>query len=217
MTIGPQIPTASEKRKRDEEDSESSDEEVGPALDNSHKEDAKVKRARVLGPTLPPAPLDERPPTPGNTADSSEDSSEDDFGPNLPPATVSGNVGVTTNKSASQPAVAPSAPSVASSKRDEWMTLAPSNGDWSSRVDPTKLKSRKFNTGKSVGVATASNNKDVWNETPEQKQARMHRELMGIKDDTSTETPLVDSAPSEKDVETAKRIKEYNVSQAVFH
>jgi len=33
-------------------------------------------------------------------------------------------------------------------QREEWMLLPPTNDDWSSRVDPTKLKARKFQSGK---------------------------------------------------------------------
>lgn len=49
---------------------------------SSHSPDGGEKRRRVLGPSLPPAPLEERPTTDPEDNDSA--SSEDEFGPALP-------------------------------------------------------------------------------------------------------------------------------------
>jgi hypothetical protein len=98
------------------------------------------KRRRTIGPTLPPANLDERPPQSPDHSDT-DSSDDDDFGPALP--------GTSPARSTPDdlPSTSPQA-SPAPTKRDEWMTIAPESGDWSSRIDPTKLKSRGFNSGK---------------------------------------------------------------------
>jgi hypothetical protein len=213
-SIGPQLPPELQKRKRsDNEDEEgnSSDSSSGPAPPSKPKEEMEQsppssKRTRVLGPAPPPAPLDERP-TNGPEAYGKDGSSDedDDYGPSLPsaePASKSASVG---------PRPPPSAPVPA--QRDEWMTLAPTSGDWSQRVDPTKLKSRKFNTGRgSKGPSQATGGDASWHETPEQKQARQKREVMGITDPPNPKTSRTESTTSARDEATAKRLKEFNVS-----
>ena len=95
------------------------------------------------------------------------------------------------------------------------MTLAPTNGDWSSRVDPTKLKNRKFNTGRGAKAppqAVSKGGDASWHETPEQKQARLKREVMGIKDTAVSEKSSgAELGKGTHDEDTAKRLKEYNV------
>ena len=209
MTIGPQLPPSLlDKRKRDNEDQESD-------RQSSSSPDSTSKSQRVVGPTLPPAPLDERPPhSPPQSGknDSGDESSsdEDDFGPALPSKAKDTK---SDSKTASAQTFAP-APAVV--HRDEWMTIAPTNGDWSSRLDPTKLKSRTFTKGKGVKAPSAgAGGGDAWHETPEQKQARLQREMMGIKD----ETPTIRSArvaKPERDAEaeaTAKRVRDYNTAR----
>jgi hypothetical protein len=92
------------------------------------------------------------------------------------------------------------------------MTLAPEGGDWSQRVDPTKLKNRKFNTGRGAKAPAQAGGgiAEAWHETPEEKLARLRREALGIRDKSSS----TKSAPqrSVHDEATAKRMKEYNVS-----
>ncbi len=115
--------------------------------------------------------------------------------------------------------------SVPPATRDEWMTLAPVSGDWSTRVDPTKLKGRKFQTGKGAKAPSqAGTGGDAsWHENPEQKQERLKREVLGIKD-TSTSTASSRPAPAHNahDDATARRLKEYSVrlnqlSMCLFH
>ncbi|RMZ85282.1 hypothetical protein DV738_g178, partial [Chaetothyriales sp. CBS 135597] len=126
--VGPQLPPhLADKRKRDDSD-DSSDEggELQPST-QSPDSSSSAKRPRVIGPALPPAPLDERP--------------------------------------------------TSTPKRDEWMTMAPTSSDWSARIDPTKLKNRKFATGSKAGGGGASSSAAAaWHETPEQKQARLQQD-----------------------------------------
>lgn len=219
-SVGPQLPPhLTEKRKRTEDD-DASDSRSDRSRSSSR--DSASKRQRTIGPTLPPAPLDERPITNPHssrrpTARKKEDTSseDDDFGPSLPTSTDA-------VKPAPSPTPTPSASTAyetsASSQRDAWMLVPPSNGDWTSRVDPTKLKARKFNTSKSASAPkdTSSNAADTWNETPQEKHARLQREMMGIKDPVSTltstssrHTSKKDRAEDANDVETKKRMKEY--------
>ena len=210
MTIGPQLPPSLlEKRKREDHDQDNDDR-------SSSSSDGKSKRQRmVVGPTLPPAPLGERPPSSpshSENTDSEDESSsdEDDFGPALPSKTTSTKLDFrTTSTQTSATAPAPV-------QRDEWMTIAPTNGDWSSRLDPTKLKSRTFTKGKGVKASsTSAGGGDSWHETPEQKQARLQREMMGIKDETATGRSAKVAKP-ERDSEaetTARRVKDYNAAR----
>lgn len=208
MPIGPQLPSTAEKRKRSHGDgSDSSEESFGPGLPTNNDDDSHVKKARVMGLSMPPSHKtspDEQ--AKEDETKHEESSDDDDFGPSLPPAPGSKSESAEAARREAQersmkPTAAP--PKV---QRDEWMTLAPTSGDWSQRVDPTKLKNRKFNTGKSS--TTTSMGSDVWNETPEQKQARLKREVLGIKNEKtgSGATPTVIT----KDDETARRMKEYN-------
>jgi hypothetical protein len=201
-SVGPSLPPElAEKRKRDEsEDSDAS----ATRADSSASTN---KKQRVIGPSMPPAPLDERPahsPSEGDdNADSASDDSDDDFGPALPTAADFGK------QKAAQPA--PKAAASVALQRDEWMTMAPTNGDWSSRVDPTQLKARKFNSGKGAKLpADSAGSGDAWHETPEQKQARLQRELMGVKDKSSSDAASSKPATGETDAATAQRLKNYN-------
>lgn len=210
MPIGPTLPPMAGKRKRDnadhENDSDSSD-DTGPQLPDKKPEvDVEAKKARVMGPSMPP-PMNETSKTGPKTApDDTDSSDDDDYGPSLPSATDT-----SVAKSLNGVETAPRRPVEAArtqSTRDEWMTLAPSSGDWSQRVDPTKLKNRKFNTG--VSATTSRSGGDSWHETPEQKQARLQREVLGIKDEKGPKTVNSVSSNPELDSDTARRMKEYN-------
>lgn len=213
--VGPQLPPELQKRKRsiDDDDHESDSDSSSPQPARPSQASQPLpspKRSRVLGPTLPPAPLDELPSGPAQEDRSESESSDDDddFGPSLPSAKDAMNkasTGPSLGPSSSQPAPAPA-------KRDEWMTLAPEGGDWSQRVDPTKLKNRKFNTGRGAKAPSQAGaaGGDSWHETPEEKLARLQREAMGV-DDKSRSGKAGQSRDTRDDA-VAKRMKEYNVS-----
>ena len=203
-SVGPQLPPhLAEKRKRDDE---------GEDTRPSSSPDSPSKRTRVIGPLPPPAPLDERPTSSsvrdGDEKDEgSESSSEDDgFGPALPSAADIKKASTASQPRSAQPQ------STAPAQRDEWMTIAPTSGDWSARVDPTKLKNRKFGTGK--GPSVPKGGADSWHETPEQKQARLQREMMGIKDDSKSRSsrPEVSKQDTE-DAATRRRLQELNAAR----
>ena len=203
-SVGPQLPPhLAEKRKRDEEGEDSR---------SSSSPDSASKRPRVIGPAPPPAPLDERPlssPTKNEDPkdEESDNSSDDDgFGPALPTAADAKKPSAMPQSQATQ------TQSIAPPKRDEWMTIAPAHGDWSTRVDPTKLKNRKFGTGK--GPSKSESGGDSWHETPEQKQARLKREIMGIKDDPKVKPLRPEASKGDlEDEATRKRMKEYSAAR----
>jgi hypothetical protein len=206
MPVGPELPpNYSGKRKRSASDD---------AASESDSSTEASKRPRVIGPSLPPVPLNDEPaaasPEPAqDESDQDETSSEDDdIGPAPPNAS---NIAQKT-----APVAAPSKPVAMTVQRDEWMTMAPSSGDWSSRVDPTQLKARKFNSGKGAKVPSAGAGAgalDAWHETPEQKQARLQRELMGIKDAATATTSNSKPQATETDAATAKRLKAYSAAR----
>ena len=164
--VGPSLPPQAASR------SSSSDSDVGPAPPQASKP------ARVVGPAPPPAPLDERPP---NSPDQDSDSSDDDFGPAPPPAGVSytsyddGSSGAAKSAFDTDPQFT-EAPKKA--QRDDWMTMPPTQDDLAARMDPTKMRARKFNTGKGAGGTGGMNS--AWTETPEQKLKRLQDEALGI-------------------------------------
>ncbi|KAJ8112112.1 hypothetical protein OPT61_g5445 [Boeremia exigua] len=165
-TAGPTLPPDAASR------SSSPDSDVGPAP-------PPVSRpARVMGPAAPPAPLDERPPNPPSD---DSDSSDDDFGPAPPPAGATYGTSAYDNASPAKSAFDTDpqfqeAPKKA--QRDDWMTMPPTQDDLAARLDPTKQRARKFNTGKSAGGGGGMSS--AWTETPEQKLKRLQDEAMGI-------------------------------------
>lgn len=90
------------------------------------------------------------------------------------------------------------------------MLVPPSQDDWSSRVDPTKLKNRKFNTGKGAKAPSqaAKGEMGVWTETPEEKRARLEKQVMGIEEPSRSRDPAVQNPRSEA---AAAKVKEYAV------
>ncbi|KAJ5298002.1 hypothetical protein PENANT_c039G02827 [Penicillium antarcticum] len=136
-------------------------------------EDHSTSKRRVIGPALPTA----------SESDSDRDS-DDDFGPSLPPP------------SGATPMPAPEAPKVVESKesqRDQWMLQPPAQSDWATKIDPTQLRNRKFNSGKS---ATAPKKMDAsWVETPEERMKRLQDAVMGVgtSEQTGKQTPATNT------------------------
>lgn len=94
------------------------------------------------------------------------------------------------------------------------MLLPPKQDDWSARMDPTKIKNRKFNTGKgskapAAGGAGADNT--LWTETPEEKRQRLADEVLGVK--KPAQLGPAEGDRRGKDVqaaETRRRVEEFN-------
>jgi Protein of unknown function (DUF3752) len=100
------------------------------------------------------------------------------------------------------------------------MLVPPESGDWTAKVDPTKLRNRKFQTGKGAKAPQkASGVNTLWTETPEERRKRLNDEVMGIKKpatqgEESVKKPEISDAEAE---ETARRIREYNVGLLLHH
>ncbi|KAH7069382.1 hypothetical protein FB567DRAFT_246491 [Paraphoma chrysanthemicola] len=189
--IGPTLPP------RTESHSSSEDSDAGPAPPQPSRP------ARVVGPAPPPAPLDERPPNP---AEDDSDSSDDDFGPAPPPPG-----GVSTGDTGSEEygkSMFDNATSDAPKKaqRDDWMTMPPTQDDLAARMDPTKMRARKFNTGKSAGGGGGMSS--AWTETPEEKLKRLQDEAMGISKTPATAAPSQDGKKSKDEERRARKMRE---------
>lgn len=169
------------------------------------------KQRKVIGPSLPPP--DSTAPTDAAGAAGSADSadsdtgsdSDDDFGPSLPPPNgLPGSAPLVADSS-----YAAESPEVTQTEkenqRDEWMLHPPSQSDWTSKIDPTQLRNRKFNTGKS---ANAPKNMDSsWVETAEERMKRLQDSVMGVGSSTKQTQVQGSNTKSKED-----QIKRYNVS-----
>ena len=84
--IGPELPPhLLAKRKRIQEKEADDAPTTASGAKPSLSPDSSEKRRRVIGPAMPPAPLDERPDEPPERFEESESEDEDGFGPTLPP------------------------------------------------------------------------------------------------------------------------------------
>ncbi|PLB35658.1 GPALPP motifs-containing protein 1 [Aspergillus candidus] len=143
--------------------------------------DTTDKRPRVIGPSLPP-PQASNPNS--DNSDSDSDSDDDDFGPTLPPPEGSVDISAATQAATALANAEKEKEEQAAAKpqRDEWMLLPPETSDWGSRVDPTKLRNRKFQSGKGAGSGGGKGGGvDVsWTETPEEKLKRLQDSILGV-------------------------------------
>jgi len=186
---------------------ESPEDDYGPSKPTSK---ASPPPKRILGPAPPPAPLSSRPPNP---ADPDSDS-DDDYGPSLPPPP--GSAAEASLFAAQKQERETAAADTASAKpqRAEWMLVPPTDSDWSSRVDPTKLKNRKFQSGKGAKAPSEKSGiSAIWTETPEQKRQRLADEVLGRAEVATSSRGGKKERPegeSREDEETSRRIREYN-------
>ncbi|KAF1835452.1 hypothetical protein BDW02DRAFT_523259 [Decorospora gaudefroyi] len=91
-------------------------------------------------------------------------------------------------------------------QRDEWMTLPPTQDDLAARMDPTKMRARKFNTGK--GAGNTGGMSSAWTETPEQKLKRLQDEALGITAPTNSAPAPSESARSKEEERRARKMRE---------
>lgn len=221
ISIGPELPPhLLAKRKRQQEE-----ESVGAVVDTTPKRptsrssstESASKRKRILGPAAPPAPLEQRPADVSTPGDESS-SSDDDYGPVIPSeaAKYKGVVEENETWDTVRQTSVKSEEATKKSGRDEWMLIPPTQDDLSARIDPTKIRARKFNTGKGAkGSGQAGVDNSMWTETPEQKRKRLRDQVLGVQEDTST-THMESVAAARKrqdDEEKGRKIREYDVSR----
>ncbi|KAL1304004.1 hypothetical protein AAFC00_000445 [Neodothiora populina] len=211
------------KRKRQQEESSQDDHDITPGAKKAKSPGAEEtqgdKRPRVagpappvLGPTPPPAPLDQRPSHPANSDREDDDSSsddDDDFGP-APPSAKDLHPGDDLDDPIKRPTRPGPDEQPTKARRDEWMMVPPTADDLSARLDPTKIRAKGFNTGKSArapadksgGMAAA------WTETPEEKLKRLQNEAMGVKGSAAGDFNAKEYARNREQHSQADKIKE---------
>lgn len=223
--MGPQLPPHLQgKRKHDDSggDSDSSDEgSMGPAPPSEKRRkvedepsEAKLapepapKSGPRIGPTPPPGPLDQRPLS--RQDDDSE--SDDDYGPAPPPVQVAENAPV--KSIFDQESTGETRKPEEKRRRDDWMMLPPQQDDLAARLDPTKLKARGFNTGKSAKQGGGKGGiSSIWTETPEERRQRLQDQVMGVKvDESGSKATAKDHRKEQENEEKARKIREHNVS-----
>ena len=84
-------------------------------------------------------------------------------------------------------------------------------------MDPTKLKNRKFQSGKGAKAPSEKSGiSAIWTETPEQKRARLEDEVLGRAEVATSSRggggakAKAGKEESREDEEKARRIREYN-------
>lgn len=171
-------------------------------------------KKRVIGPSLPPSTSPSEQPKPQSDSGSDSESDDDDFGPSLPPPH-----GQAAPTSADQPAnsqsTLPEALEKKEGQRDQWMLHPPEQSDWASKIDPTQIRSRKFQTGRSARSATSKEVDASWTETPQERMRRLGDEVMGVSAPSgTTKAPASSSGTSAARAKAMEdRIKKFNVSQ----
>lgn len=213
-------------------------------LDSHHDDSTQAKKStcssmdseqkRTIGPSLPPpndsgiiathgngdsdddGGSDDIGPLKANQS-SDDDSDGDDIGPILP-TTLTEHSRLDGNTDLDNLEIPPKEKHThaAKSQRDEWMLQPPDKSDWASRVDPTKLRNRTFQTGRSARAPSVADRADTsWVESQEQKIGRKRDEVLGVSAPTSggkesycTEAPKMTEAFQE-------RIQKFSVSTII--
>lgn len=203
------------KRKRQQEEDEENERATTSGAKRSKSPEDSEKRRRVMGPAMPPAPLDERPTESARAAEDSDSDDDDGFGPALPPENADGPAQDGDAEGDGANLLREPTPE-AKPQRDAWMTMAPQQDDLAARMDPTRQRPRGFNTGKGAKGPAAAGGGDAtaWHETAEQKQKRLADEMMGVASTTPAaasmgpQRPPASSNAADKDAATAKKVQQ---------
>lgn len=210
-TAGPTVRTT--KNPEEVDIGSSSEDDYGPSILTATttlkaKTGPNLPPKRILGPAPPPASLSEMP---SHSPNDSSDLSDDDYGPSLPPGPGSAAESAFLARQHQEELSRTAASSEpAKPQRAEWMLAPPTDSDWTSRVDPTKLKNRKFASGKGAKApAEKSGVSAIWTETPEEKRRRLEDAVLGRTEGSTSSTPRPRKEDREQ-LETERRIREYN-------
>ena len=101
------------------------------------------------------------------------------------------------------------------------MLVPPSEGDWTaSQADPTKIRNKKFLTGKSAAAVKKGGADSSWTESESDRKRRIGEEMMGLRPkagaDSQSSNKVNEKNSTEYDEDLERRIKEYNVSSALY-
>lgn len=215
--VGPSLPPTKNPDQLDLDES-SDDDNYGPSAPSTTdakptSPQAAAPKRRILGPAPPPGPLSELP-SHSATHDSPSDS-DSDYGPSLPPAP--GTAAYTTSQtSAFDTTATPQEAAAPKAQRAEWMVVPPTSS--SRGVDPTKLKNRKFASGKGAKAPSEKSGiSAIWTETPDEKRQRLEDEILGRREaatssraSSSSTAQASGKTESREEQETARRIREFN-------
>lgn len=205
-SIGPTLPQAQCPANRDEIELDSDADSdayvgpvprsIGPSLPPSDSKPAK----RVLGPAPPPADLSARP------AEDPDSSSDDEYGP---------AVAASETAARRQAVMAQQRPSIQEAvpapKRDEWMLVPPSERGYRA-PDPTKLKNRRFASGKSASSGGGDGGGGVsslWTETADEKLQRLEDAVLGRGADPAPQAGPARRGRTQEELDRERRISEY--------
>ncbi|EED15986.1 conserved hypothetical protein [Talaromyces stipitatus ATCC 10500] len=180
-----------------------------PADTTDDEPTVTVKSPKVVGPSRPPnhSQSDSEP-----QPEDSDDSSDDDFGPQLPPAggTKPDTPKYEVDSRPPRRVLGEDIDSATTKKRqrDDWMLNPPGNSSWASGMNPAALTNRKFMSGKSArGNRSTEGADSVWTEDPAQKRQRLENEVLGIKSEPSARSAGSRDLSSRTDSATADRLK----------
>ncbi|KAL4950341.1 hypothetical protein BDW69DRAFT_172357 [Aspergillus filifer] len=196
----------------------------GPSLptESETETDGPDKRRKVIGPAMPPPTADsdsdndndndsnDRKDKNSNSNSDDDSDDSDEFGPSLPPPPGSAQQPQIPQEPQSQATSSTNLHSKPAPQRDVWMLAPPTAGSDRSRVDPTKLRNRKFQSGPRVGNAPSAGGVDSsWTETPEEKMRRLQDEAMGVRPSASSGGGIGPSRPgSEAEEAKAQAMRE---------
>ncbi|KAF6837735.1 hypothetical protein CPLU01_02844 [Colletotrichum plurivorum] len=208
-SIGPAMPPSNPTNTNEIAlDDSDSDDGYGPSAPRvTSQPNAPVSKPSIA-PTLPPKqPIGPALPPSGHNAaadDGSSSDSDDDYGPALPSSTTSAQ----RAQAAAVVAAAAAASGPAAPQRDDWMLAPPTQSGYNER-DPTKLKNRKFASGKSSSAAGGSGGgiSSIWTETPEQKRKRLEDAVLG-RGDQNAGAEQQQPRRTKEDEERDRRISE---------
>lgn len=138
------------------------------------------KRKRVIGPSLPSTTDNSR----EDKGIGNETDSDDDIGPRqsftdaIPPEKITGQE---TPSVPLEPPHDKEGSACDGVRRDEWMIRPPGPADWTTRIDTTKLRNRRFQSGRYTNRPPGQDGPDKsWTESPEEKTKRLQDKVMGI-------------------------------------
>ena len=146
---------------------------------NEAKSPSEAPR-RKIGPSLPPAPLEQRPLAPPTRDGEEPSDSDDDYGPALPG--VEHKHGVEDRRLEPKTQHWDKADALdhepKQRERDAWMMMPPQADGLDARMDPTKQRARKFSMKPSGGSKGGMDAR--WTETAEEKRQRLENEVLGV-------------------------------------